>query len=550
MNNTNNSTDPSEKPPKDIREAKAQFEAQGKDFKDHFFANIHPIDTSGSEEESSAKSKVSVTSVIPSFSSDANVRNDGKETAGVMPQELIDKEIPVINDGSDGDFELPPSYYVSPRRSYAVQGPNGRWKEFSREQMKVRLRKSGLSRKVNDSEDISEVDAELVNIEDDADVIFCGKLAGHKEGYFEANGIRGLVTESYHLTKPEHGEFPTIKAFLRGLLNKGTCGREQLEIFTGWVKSAFESLQNGHNSLGQCLFIAGEQGAGKSQLQKLITLILGGRQANSHLYMSGRTNFNADLCEAEHLILDDEYMATDIRSRLAFAANIKKHCVGNNVVTYHAKGKDGFPVSPWWRVSCTLNDNPERLLALPPMDEDVADKVILLKAYKQPLPCIDGTAAGYAMLWTKINEELSAYLYNLTTYEIPQAYHCVRYQVKSFHHPDLASELGRMTPQRSLLETIDSYLWISAEDGLIGGDKSEILSWQGTAKKLREIFIGGQAPTHIQRQFNEAIKSDVSLGKYLSRLEDSTHPEEKNRVLKKRSSDSRDWIITKQDRIS
>ena len=339
------------------------------------------------------------------------------------------------------------------------------------------------------------------------------------------------------------GGFETIKGFLHGLLNKGEQGKDQLETFTGWMRTSYDSLKHEHMSVGQCLIIAGEQGAGKSQLQKFITLVLGGRQANAKNYMSGATNFNADLCQAEHLILDDEHQATDIKSRLALAANIKKHCVGNNVVQYHSKGKDGFSVSPWWRVSISLNDNLERLLALPPLDEDVADKVILLKAFKQPLPHMDGTPEGYARMWGEIEKELPAYLHAIMAYQIPEANQCTRYRVKSFHNAELAAALAGLTPERDILNLLDDYLWSAYPAGIKLEGSIEEHYWQGTAEDLRKIFTSEQAPPHIRRQFNEIVRTVHSLGKYLSRLETSKHNEESCRVFNRRTSAKREWQI-------
>jgi hypothetical protein len=40
-------------------------------------------------------------------------------------------------------------------------------------------------------------------------------------------------------------------------------------------------------------------------------------------------------------------------------------------------------LKPFWRLSITLNDEPENLLILPPLDESLGDKIMLLRAQAQ-----------------------------------------------------------------------------------------------------------------------------------------------------------------------
>ena len=495
--------------------------------------------------------------VIPSLEKKRPVTKPLPVTPPVTDEPLMENGIEPVDDGMTGRLdigegkaveeaeELPPVFYDTQKNKYLVRNEiKGRWQTFNREQIKIRLRASGYPSRASDGERVSDADSKLIEIEDENDVDFSGKLAGHREGYFEANGIRGVVTESFSLVEPVKGtNTPTIDGFIRGLLSKGEEGLAQLVTFIGWLKTAYESLSKEQMSPGQALIIAGEQGAGKSQLQKFITLVLGGRQCSAANYMTGRTNFNADICQAEHLILDDENQATDIKSRLELAANIKKHCVGNNVVQYHSKGRDGFSISPWWRLSVSLNDNLERLLALPPLDDDLADKVILLKAFKQPIPFIDGTPEGYTRLWQEIERELPVYLHSLLTYQIPKEYHCDRYRIKSFHNSELAAALAGISPQRDILNLIDDYFWTSWPEGIENHGLPTEHYWQGTAAQLRKIFIEDKAPAHIRRQFNEAVRAVQTLGKFLGRLEESNHEEEAGRVFNRRSSTSREWRI-------
>src|SRR5204862_7823749 len=92
---------------------------------------------------------------------------------------------------------------------------------------------------------------------------------------------------------------------------------DQLSYGFAWLKVAYEALRAGVWRPGPALALAGPRNCGKSLLQQLITLILGGRSAKPYRYMRGGTEFNADLFGAEHLCIEDEHCSTDIRSRNA-----------------------------------------------------------------------------------------------------------------------------------------------------------------------------------------------------------------------------------------
>ncbi|MFN7341982.1 MAG: primase-helicase family protein, partial [bacterium] len=133
------------------------------------------------------------------------------------------------------------------------------------------------------------------------------------------------------------------------------------------------------------LALAGRRGCGKSLLIDLIELILGQRRANPYAFFTGKTNFNADLAGAELLAVDDEAGSSDIRSRKNFAANIKS-CLFSGKIRVEAKHRCAFTFAPVWRMVIALNDEPEALLILPPMTEDIKDKIHLFHCQQKPLP--------------------------------------------------------------------------------------------------------------------------------------------------------------------
>src|SRR5207248_6855214 len=129
------------------------------------------------------------------------------------------------------------------------------------------------------------------------------------------------------------------------------------------------------------------------------------------------TAFNADLFAAGHLMIEDVAESTDIRKRRAFGANIKAFAV-NQEQHCHGKNQQALTLTPRWRVSITLNDEPERLLVLPPIDEDIHDKITLLNVTKRDMPMPTNSAAEVHGFWNVILAELPAFVHYLVEWEI------------------------------------------------------------------------------------------------------------------------------------
>src|SRR5262249_29583083 len=154
------------------------------------------------------------------------------------------------------------------------------------------------------------------------------------------------------------GEWPVLEKLLSNLLidkveNGVTC--DQRPYVYAWLKFAVEALWAGQRRPGPVLILPGPRDCGKSLLQNLTTELLGGRVKKPYRYMSGRTDFNGELFEAEHLMIEDEAPSTDLRSRRAFGTHIKSFAV-NETHSCHAKNKQALTLKPFWRVTISLND--------------------------------------------------------------------------------------------------------------------------------------------------------------------------------------------------
>ncbi len=327
--------------------------------------------------------------------------------------------------------------------------------------------------------DFSQIEAALCRIQTDRHIHFAGPLAGHPRGLHTAGGVKLLATVSPSIIKAKVGTWGTLRAVLDGLLTDPDSGKIQVEIFLAWLKIARESLVTNRRRPGQAMALAGPRGSGKSLLIDITELTLGGRRANPYPYFTGRTIFSADLAGAELLAVDDEAGSTDIRSRKTLAANIKS-CLFAGAVRIEGKNKTAFTLRPCWRMLMALNDEPEALLVLPPITEDIGDKITLLRCHKRALPMPAHTLEERDAFFAKLHEEIPAMLAWLEAWEIPDELREERCGVKAYHHPAILSALHELSPEGHLVGLIDT--------AHVAG--SLPLPWSGTAAELKSILCG------------------------------------------------------------
>jgi len=184
---------------------------------------------------------------------------------------------------------------------------------------------------------------------------------------------------------------------------------------------------------------------------------------------------------------------------------------------------------PFWRLTLTLNDEPEALLVLPPLDEHVADKILLLRASRFPLPMPTTTKDERAAFWKSLIGELPAFLHFLLhEYQVPDGFSDARYVVAGWHHAELVTALHELSPAASLLSLIDQLAPWGAVDE----------EWEGTADELRaQLFQhGGTAP-----DARRLLEWPQVCGNYLATLS-KKNPE---RVKQHRTNTARLWNIRK-----
>ena len=420
----------------------------------------------------------------------------------------------------------PEVYYDAGHKDYLIKNNDGDWLAVNETSIRRHLTRAGFFSKRLEGEPQSKLDECLTDIQLENSVAFAGPLAGYPQGLTSVCKHRILVTTSPKLIEPMQGDDTILQELMLNIL-----GEEQRTYLYGWLKIAYEALcyLRAAVALASARNICRAAGFRKSLLQSIITEILGGRVAKPYRYMSGGTDFNGDLFGAEHLAIEDEIASTDIRMRRAFGARIYEFTV-ISVQSCHHKNRTAISLTPFWRVSVSVNDEPENLQILPPFDESIIDKVMLFRLSRQPMPMPTNTDEERNAFMSALVAALPAFLYNLTQWKIPEELKSQRFGITHFHHPELLGTLAELSPEMKLLSLIDGYLQLKPADNY--GTPREFYD---TAEELERIL--NDLYSHEVRRL---LTWPHACGTYLGRLE-KLFPK---RFVKCRSANERKWKIT------
>lgn len=406
---------------------------------------------------------------------------------------------------------LPPLYYQPHDGCYWKADATGKWIKINEGSAMLEIRAAGFDAK--SPADLSEADRCRLDLQTRQNVTYAAPLAGYRAGHHRINENDVLVTESPRPVAPGAGEWPTLRLLFERMFADPT--HDQLPYFYGWLKRGVEATQNGRWLPGQALAMAGPVGSGKSLTQRLVTELLGGRSAKPYLYLTGGSTFNGDLFRAEHLMVEDEAESIDIRARRHFAAGIKGIAV-NRDHHCHPKHKPALTLTPIWRLTISLNDDPQRLLVLPPLDADVADKIILLKVKACAMPMPTTTPAEQDAFWRRLTGELPAFAAFLEAWEIPESLRSPRFGITHFHHPQLVEELRKSSEEHRLIELIDLGLDFRAHVGLT--TRAETASaWEGGSLELEQLLT--REGSRVAREAAKLLSYRNTCGRLLGALE-------------------------------
>lgn len=378
-----------------------------------------------------------------------NQREPIKVTADDFDEIAVDDEQPAQD----------PNYYYHNGKYYMLDSTGTRYIGIGSEDLTRQLRSLGYSNKGEEGE-MSAIDKVKASIVKNNTVDAVGQLAGRSIGLMEdkINGMRHLVQRKNKRIEAKEGNWDQLRVMLEGLY------AEQLPYFYSWLHRARRQLIEEQFMMGHALALAGKRGGGKSLTAEKIIAPLLGSKAKAHRYLTGATEFNADLCGSELLILDDEGGSRSMVDRKKMGNSLKESTAGSSSVSRHGKGFDAYTVSPLWRIVVCMNDDADAIGAFPPLGEgdcdSLGDKVLLLKCYTTELP-FSRDKNSFAMMDRMIEDALPAFAYFLDNYEIPEDIRTglCRFGFDEYHHPELLGTLNLHSNPRTMLSATDWLLF-------------------------------------------------------------------------------------------
>ena len=423
---------------------------------------------------------------------------------------------------------LPPVFYHGREASYWREDDAGGWIKINEMAAKNFVANFGYAKKPQD-EPNSEADDCLMKIQSSQNVAYVGALAGYDPGVFEMAGNLVLVTRGPKFIKPKAGHWVKLERLFDGMFVDGDV--DQRPYFYAWLKMAWMSFKSRHWRASQLLALVGEKGSGKSITQNLITELFGGRSRKPYRCMTGGTTFNSELFGGEHLMLEDESAAVDIKSRMQFAAHIKSLLV-NRDQSCHGKNQEAITLQPIWRMTLSLNDEPEHLLVLPPLTDDITDKIIALKVNKMPMPMPTGTSEEAAQFWSRLVGELPAFAQWLEDWTIPAHIADSRYGVAGYQHPEIVEKLSDTCPENRLMAMVDDEIY---------GNQFNREPWSGTSAELERRLL--RDTSDCRDEARRMFGWSGACGTYLGRLEKSKAEHVVGRISSRRVNGVRHYTI-------
>jgi hypothetical protein len=382
------------------------------------------------------------------------------------------------------------------RSRFLAKSSSGEWNPVDKKSAETLLVLSGMDT-FKDESSTNAVERAIALLQRESPIVYAGPLAGHRAGFI---GRNVLVTVNCRPLEGVPGECQRILNFIFNLVGADDI---QYWLLLLWIKLRREAIAKQRWRAGHALVLVGPRNCGKTILQsRILTPLFGGRIAKPYRYMSGETPFNGDHFSAEHLVIDDEAPGRDINSRRAFGNNLKAMLFSPDQ-SCHAKGRDAITLRPIWALSCCFNDEPENLQVLPPMEDSMRDKFLVIKCVRKSLTLTEGRKSEYDEYDAILTEvpALAAFIDGLT---VPDDMSEPRTGLKHYQHPAIMEELGSISPEIQIDDLIGDVLFTT--------DISS--AWTGSASALENTLL--ESPR--QRDARHLIPNVNRLGVYLNRL--------------------------------
>lgn len=446
--------------------------------------------------------------------------------------------------------------------AFLMRGPDKRWAQWTKDACVDRMRALPgrmIAIKARENEMLSEAKQVLLHAREHRalDAVL-PSLPGYRSGIHELDsGEKVLVKHEPVMVVPTPGEWPHMRQLIEGLLDRREEGGvDQSVFFHAWCQVAARAIREGepgHWRAGHALILTGPAGCGKNRLQEqIITPLLGGygRFADPAKFLFESDEFNGDVFAAEHLMLSEIPMPSQRTvDRTSLAEKIKQ-VVANPAQRMRLMRTEPCTVSPFWRLTISVNDDKDKLRSLPLITGDFGDKVLIFHCCKKPLPIIErDTIESQRRFREVMQEELPHYLHwLLNEFTIPEQMmsyadgrSATRFGFREYHAPVIKEGLFDDTPHAELLRLIDMATfttkggWSPDDEQAVSvtnaslwdipGDKEAVDArgvplklWWGRAETLQMLLTGEagyvcNVSTMAKKLFQHSSKCSVLLGR-------------------------------------
>lgn len=329
-------------------------------------------------------------------------------------------------------------------RAFFVPGKRGELVPMNEGSVRRYLVEQGYTK----DKKLDEISPALTEIQIANFVLRIAPLAGHASGWHDMPEGRIYVTKGPRPVQPADVPFGMIDRLLREML-----GEEQYGWFLRWLAIGWRSLVSGGYRPGQAVAMVGPKNCGKSLVSGLVTEMYGGRSAHPYQTWSKGTSFNYHLAAAETLTIDDETPSRNMQSRKNLATAIKSNLFADTAQIERKFG-DPFTARPWWRLLICCNSEPENVMVLPPMGDDIDDKIAFLLVSRPRFPSgleSDETRQAFRR---RISQELPGLLHHALRLPIAPFAVNDRTGIETYHNTEVLDMLRALTKEAMLEQLI------------------------------------------------------------------------------------------------
>jgi len=172
----------------------------------------------------------------------------------------------------------------------------------------------------------------------------------------------------------------------------------------------------------------------------------------------------------------------------------------------YGKNKKALTLEPLWRLTMSMNEEPEDLAVLPPFDDGISEKLMLLKGAMNEVVSGVDTDEKRDQLWKTLTGELPAFIAWLKEWNIPNDLRADRLGIKTYHNPELLVKITELQPEQRLLALIDDCIFKVGER-----------PFEGTAIEVERRLKSEHYELH--REAEDILRGNNNkCGTYLGRL--------------------------------